>query len=533
MKFGLLGFLLAVIGLAACAGGETAQSADSSAGGTGETESVEEPSRDQSIPEIAFGADFEESDCEFAVPAGVTVDCGFVEVPTDWDDLDSAPIRLHVGVAQNANTPADATPVIYFEGGPGGDALGLFQFSYPIAFEPIVSEQPMIFFSQRGAAFSEPSMQCAAMDDAQRQAILSGESLISQVSSVADVFGECVEQLEADGVDFDEATTENAARDVDAIRQALGFETLSVYSVSYGTRLAQSYVRQFPDTIDGVVLDAVLPVNPTEGLGQIGENAERSLNQLFESCAASESCAETYPDLEERFFDLYNDLEADPVEVEVSPFVAGSDGSGSFDGDALIGTTFSALYGTETIAVLPEVVAELENDETELLEFLVTLDFVQIGFVSVVMNQAVICNDYVRFISEGEFAAGASDFAEVNAGLGTSPAEFEALVAPCELLDLPDTTDAEFEQFESDVPTLLLGGAFDPITPPSNAELVASQFNNSQVVILDQASHGVIGDECGQQLILEFYATLGEVDTSCGEGRSNSALPWGEPLGFN
>ncbi len=532
MKQRTLVFLFAVFAVVACAGGDGSadrnQDDGSTTSGTG-------PDLDEApvVLDFDFGADFEESACEFGIPSGVEVKCGFVEVPTDWDDLDSAPIRLHVGVAQNADTPVDATPVIYFEGGPGGDALGIFQFSYPIAFEPIVSQQPMIFFSQRGAAFSEPSMDCAAMDRAQREAILAGESLISQVSSVAEVFEECVEQLEADGVDFDEATTENAARDVEAIREALGFETLSVYAISYGTRLAQSYVRQFPDSIDGVVLDAVLPVDPAEGLGQIGQNADRSLNELFEACEASDVCANAYPDLEQRFFELYEALEDDPVEVEISPFIAGSDGSGQFDGDALVGTTFSALYGTETIAVLPEVVAELENDETELLEFLVTLDFVQIGFVSVVMNQAVVCNDYVRFISEAEFAEGSSESDEVNSGLGTSPAAFDGLVAPCEILDQPDTTDAEFEEFESNVPTLLLGGAFDPITPPSNAEQVAEQFTNSQVVILDQASHGVIGDDCGRELILSFYEQLGEVDASCAEGRSNTALPWGEPLGFN
>ncbi len=530
MKYKVLAFLFAAVFAAACSGSEE------DATGADDTESTQESTttvRDAGIPEVNFSSDFEEADCEFSVPANVTVDCGFVEVPTDWDDLDSDPIRLHVGIAQNANTPADVTPVVYFEGGPGGDALGLFQFSYPIAFEPIVSQRPMIFFSQRGAAFSEPSMSCQAMDDAQRESVLAGESLISQVSTVAEVFEECIELLEGRGVDFDEATTENAARDVEAIREALGFEKLSVYSVSYGTRLAQSYARQFPDSIEGVVLDAVLPVDPVEGLGQIGLNAERSFNQLFDSCEASFECAGAYPDLEERFFDLYAELEVNPVDVEIPAIIAGDDGSGSFDGDALVGTAFSALYGTETIAVLPEVVAELEDGETQLLEFLVTLDFVQIGFVSVVMNQAVICNDYVRFIPEGDFAEGSSSFAEINAGLGTDPEQFEALISPCASLDTPDTADAEFETFASDVPTLLLGGAFDPITPPSNAEQVGEQFNNSQVVIFDQASHGLIGDECGRELMIEFYSTLTQVDSSCTEGRSNTDLPWGEPLGFN
>ena len=103
-------------------------------------------------------------------------------------------------------------------------------------------------------------------------------------------------------------------------------------------------MRQFPDSIDGVVLDSVLPVDPVVGLGQIGRNVDRSLAAFFDACLANDGCGADNPELEERFFDLYTELEANPIDFELPPLLAGEDATGEFDGDALIGTTFSSLY---------------------------------------------------------------------------------------------------------------------------------------------------------------------------------------------
>ena len=57
----------------------------------------------------------------------------------------------------------------------------------------------------------------------------------------------------------------------------------------------------------------------------------------------------------------------------------------------------------------------------------------------------------------------------------------------------------------SDVPTLLLAGAFDPVTPVAWAERAAEGLSRSQLVVAPHGSHGVFGTECGMSLVVAFF----------------------------
>ena len=67
---------------------------------------------------------------------------------------------------------------------------------------------------------------------------------------------DCLASLHADPRFY---TTSVAVQDLDAVRAALGYARINLYGVSYGTRVAQHYLRRFPGQVRALILDGVVP----------------------------------------------------------------------------------------------------------------------------------------------------------------------------------------------------------------------------------------------------------------------------------
>src|SRR6185503_15624183 len=97
------------------------------------------------------------------------------------------------------------------------------------------------------------------------------------------------------GVDPASATSAENAADVNDLRLALGYDQWNLYGVSYGTRLALTVVRDYPQSVRSVILDSVYPLQ-VNLYTDLPENFDRALKVLFETCAADADCSSTYPD---------------------------------------------------------------------------------------------------------------------------------------------------------------------------------------------------------------------------------------------
>ena len=124
---------------------------------------AQEPGAQSSIvtPE-GSAAFFESAPCSFQIPAGTNPGCGYLTVPEDRDDPDSGTIRLHVAVFASRATDPEPDPVVYLDGGPGGEPLEALRFGLGDRFEAILETRDLIIFDQRGTGFSEPALTCPA-----------------------------------------------------------------------------------------------------------------------------------------------------------------------------------------------------------------------------------------------------------------------------------------------------------------------------------------------------------------------------------
>ena len=83
-------------------------------------------------------------------------------------------------------------------------------------------------------------------------------------------------------------TTADTVADIEAIRQAGGYEKLVLYGTSYGTKVAEEYAQAYPSHVEALVLDSVVPPNGPEPLNRATFAAiPRVLRQL---CARARLC---------------------------------------------------------------------------------------------------------------------------------------------------------------------------------------------------------------------------------------------------
>ena len=486
---------------------------DGGDGGSGDPEPV-------AAGDLAGRSSWDEAACEFTAPEDVTTTCGWLTVPERWDlDNDEDTIRLHVGIF---STGAAGTPVVYLEGGPGGDALANIDTGFATLFGPISEAHDVVVVGQRGTGSAEPHLQCTQANEVELDLLDESPTPVEEAAAYDQAYAACTADFRAQGVDLAAYNSVQSANDVEALRQALGHDRWNLLGISYGTRLAQSIMRLHPDGLRSVILDSALPTE-REAPVDIPTVAQRAYDELFAGCAASTVCSGSFPDLEQRFFALVDQLDASPVDFMVSDSITGQQYPARLDGTDLLGVGFQALYSREALAGLPELVAQLEVGDTTGAETLVGLQVTSMPFVASGMYWAVECHEEVPFIQPGDADAGRTGDPYYDR---FAPAEIDSsLTDLCAHFDAGAAEPAEDELVRSDVPVLLLAGSYDPITPPSDTESLLEGLPNATFVELPHTGHGAVVDPCGQQLAVAFLADpSAAVDTSCVSGLTEP--PW-------
>ena len=206
--------------------------------------------------------------------------CGYLIVPEDRSDPDSQPISLHVAVFTSESEEPAPDPIVYLEGGPGGHALEIVPFIFEDRIAPFLTNRHFIVFDQRVVGYSEPNLDCPELIALTHETLDQQLSVEEQRAGGLSASLACRDRLIGEGVNLKAYTSAENAADLNALRQALGYEEWNLYGISYGTRLALTAMRDHPEGIRSVVLDSAYPLQvdlPTSLLS----NADRAFSQLF------------------------------------------------------------------------------------------------------------------------------------------------------------------------------------------------------------------------------------------------------------
>ncbi len=304
---------------------------------------------------------FESGECPFQGGEWLErerIECGYLIVPERWDVAGGRRLRIAAAVARSTSESPRPDPVVFLAGGPGGSTLASIRAV--VASRPrrsLLSERDLVFFDQRGTGYSEPEF-CPNLDAPITQTFFAGLPEDERRSRVRQAMSECRGRMVAAGVDLGAYHSASSARDLAALRVALGYDEWNLYGVSYGTRLALVTMRDQPQGIRSVVLEAVSPPNAPE---EVLANFDRALQEVFNACAVDSECATAYPDLERRFGAMLDDLDREPLVIGTSHTEMFPSGRMVVNGAVAAIGIFNALYRELTIPLVPLVIDVFAN----------------------------------------------------------------------------------------------------------------------------------------------------------------------------
>jgi len=423
------------------------------------------------------------------------VKCGKLEVPENYQQADGDKIVVNFAVLPAIDDSEYKAPLMFLAGGPGQAAVELATGLNRV-FREVRKTRDIILVDQRGTGKSSPlSCEFEAVDNVY--------SALPDALNPQEV-KDCVAQFKGDVTQYN---SENAIRDFDAIRAALGHEKLNIYGGSYGTRAGLVFMRMFTESLESVVLDSVGPIEVP--IGMFGQSGARSFNLLIDNCKNSESCNKAFPNLAAEFQAVKERLAKAPASIDILHPRLGTPTKLVIDDTKFTGNLRFQLYGMEGRSMVPLVIhqAFLGNYQP-LVGLMARTEGEQLVYTGLLFN--IVCNEDMPRLSVADKAADANN----NFDGKDSQLAWDMV---CPFFPEYRPSDDFYQSVTADIPTLILSGNLDPVTPPSNGEYSAKSLPNSHHIIVENASHTVAMSTCASDIIQEFLTskTPKKLDESC------------------
>jgi pimeloyl-ACP methyl ester carboxylesterase len=474
---------------------------------------------------------FEQAPCPMPVPDGVvegeTLRCGYVTVPEFHARPGEGTVRLAVAVFSAMSEDKAPDPLVVAPPGPGTSAI--ISIGPEVASgvgQALRAQRDVVLVENRGLVLSEPSLMCEEKVEAAFAALERAPSSGEPVDAPQVAMRACYERLKSEGVNPRAFTFAAMSDDMVMVMTALGYETFNVYGTSAGTAVAQHLLRDHPERLRSVVIDSAVPLGRKTLQAEMPANAARIMGALFDSCARDAACAEAYPDLAARFDGVIEKLNEEPVTVPAKNPRTGEEIGIVFDGTRLAEGLVMAAAQTSFIPQVPGFIHALSLGNHDGLEHFSWSAMPPPGDFAHGLGTAALCADYNTFTEEdiqfeGRFPAYEAAVAEMSWG----PKNF---IRDCAAWDYEKVDPGAREAATSDVPTLIVAGQLDVMTPPAWAYDTALPLGNAYVLEVPGYGHSpTFSGPCPASMALEFIGNpTGPPDDSClAEMKTAFALP--------
>jgi pimeloyl-ACP methyl ester carboxylesterase len=410
--------------------------------------------------------------------------CTTLRVPIDSSGM--VPGTLPLYMQQLSAEGLQRGVMFLLAGGPGQPSAEVFNLGKNAAMlRNIFSGYRLVAFDPRGTGKSDllscPSLQAAVTVTADEQARLAGQ---------------CAATI---GPTYRFYATRDHVEDIESVRKAVGVDKIGLWGTSYGTKLAVAYALAYPQHVDRLLLDSILP---PEGHDSFATDTLQNLPRGLANLCYRSSCSDATPNLTADLAALANRLQAKPLVARV-PYPRGRSRKVMLDGVTLLGVTLDTDLNPGLAAEFPAAVHAALHGSTRPLLRIVAFDQqsseIPVLDLSFALLVATNCNDG-RFpwapdtpIAErqaiydaararllpgatGPFGKWATDFGTAKLCIRWPSPSGGAPIGPGPL---------------PDVPVLLLAGDRDLRTPVANAFAVAARFPQGRVVVVPGVGHSV------------------------------------------
>ncbi len=437
--------------------------------------------------------------CEISIAGGrltAEAQCGTLTVGENPDAPDDRRIELAFSVAPARSGRALPDPVVYLAGGPGQSA----RETLPImqrALRDLNRDRDLIFLDQRGTGGSN-ILDCE-MDD--------GHDLWMEtdLADTSESLKRCMQRWDAD-VRF--YTTTQGAADLESFRAHYDIAALNLIGGSYGTRMAQVYLRNYPEHVRSVVLDGVVPTRLQLG-SEHGIMLDRALHRLFDACQQDSECSAHFPELDSDFSELKARYNGNSQPIFVTHPRTGQGFEMNFTRDVLATALRFLAYSPESQMMIPYLVHEAAttgSPERLASQALIVTDQMM-DLIAVGLNFSVGCSE-----DWPDWPEGIDQSATL---LGESLTEVYREV--CSWWPAGEVPEDFHQPFDADVPMLILSGELDPVTPPAYGDEALAQYSQARHLVAEGRGHIVLTNPCIGGIATRFIrsADVEDLDTDC------------------
>jgi len=441
--------------------------------------------------------------------------CGELEVPEDRSKPQGRKIKIFVAILPANTLSPKADPFVILAGGPGQGASHLGPFAARLT--ELRRTRDVVLIDQRGTGRSSP-LDCDAFKDLEDE-ILDADPVPRAAA--------CAHQLQERGIDLAQYTTTSFIADLEAMRNALGYAQMNLWGGSYGSRVAQEYLRRFPDRVRTVILDGVAPPAMTISL-DVWRTRAAALATVWQACAQSAECQRAHPDPGATLTRLGKSLANAGRDVDLIDPRTGRRKTIPVTFDAVLSALQPLTYAPELSVLLPELLERAaQGDYGPLFATIQSVTANLAEQMNAALHYSVTCAEDVPRISADAQTRGLADLPARAIALkiikvcsvwprGAMPADFGDPVASAK-------------------PVLVLSGGTDPVTPPAYGAEVTKSFSNSKHIVAPGYGHIVSPHVCGPRLLAAFVeaASVAQLPQTCVAYFESSVPPppWPNRLG--
>lgn len=422
-----------------------------------------------------------------AEPAGVQIDIHYMVVPA----------------LARRKLP---DPVFLLAGGPGQSAIDVAA-GVLAQWRRLYNRRDLVFVDQRGTGKSAPLMcpDARATPLAQQLDAERGQARLRQCLTA-------LQKLPYGDLRF--FTTTLAMQDLNAVRLALGFGQINLVGVSYGTRAALEYMRQFAPNVRRSVLDGVAPPDMVLP-DSLAADSQAALDALFLACSADADCATRYPNLSIKWRQMLTQL---PQEVSLTDPLTGTRERVLLTRQTLLGAVRGPLYAPALAAALPEALAQATRGDFGGLMGLNALVTPRGSHrLAEGMHFSVLCAEDAPLLAQRR----ASPTLDPARDFGSAFAE--PYEKTCSFWPRGEVPAAFYSVPASRAPVLVLSGGLDPATPPRHAARVVKALGaQARHVQVANAGHGVLALGCMADVLYRFVNAVDDqqalaINTDCAQ----------------